>query len=63
MKILSFMTTNAAKLLRIDKVRGAIAAGFAADLIAMPANPLDDVQALRRVMFVMKNGKVIRHDK
>jgi imidazolonepropionase-like amidohydrolase len=60
---LKAMTTNAAKLLRIDKVRGAIAAGFAADLIAMPANPLDDVQALRRVSFVMKDGKVIRNDR
>ena len=57
------MTTNAAKLLRIERIRGTIAAGFAADLIAMPASPLDDVQALRRVMFVMKNGKVIRHDR
>lgn len=60
---LKAMTTNAAKLLRIDKIRGAIAAGFAADLIAMPANPLDDVQALRRISFVMKDGKVIRNDR
>ena len=60
---LKAMTTNAARLLRIEKKRGAVAAGFAADLIATPANPLDDIQALRRVIFVMKDGKVIRHDK
>jgi len=59
---LKAMTTNAAKLLGIDKVRGAVAPGFAADIIAMSANPLDDVQALRRVSFVMKDGKVIRND-
>jgi imidazolonepropionase-like amidohydrolase len=60
---LKAMTTNAAKLLRIEKMRGAVAAGFAADLIATPGNPLEDIQALRRVMFVMKDGKVIRHDR
>ncbi len=60
---LKAMTTNAAKLLRIDKERGAAAAGFAADLIAMPANPLEDVQALRGVDFVMKNGKIVRNDR
>jgi imidazolonepropionase-like amidohydrolase len=60
---LKAMTTNAAKLLRIEKIRGAVAAGFAADLIATPGNALEDIQALRRVMFVMKDGKVIRHDR
>jgi imidazolonepropionase-like amidohydrolase len=54
------MTTDAAQLLKLDKTRGAIAAGFAADIIATPANPLDNIQALRRVNFVMKDGKVIR---
>ena len=59
---LKAMTTNAAKLLRIDKGRGSAAPGFAADLIATHRNPLDDVQALRGIVFVMKDGKVIRND-
>jgi len=58
--ILKAMTTNAAELLDIQKERGAIAAGQAADIVATPANPLDDIQALRRVQFVMKDGKVIK---
>lgn len=58
--ILKSMTTNPAALFRIEKERGAIAAGFAADLIAMPANPLDDIESLRKVNFVMKDGKVVR---
>ncbi len=58
--ILKAMTTNAAELLDIQKERGAIAAGQAADIIATPANPLDDIQALRRVHFVMKDGRLIR---
>lgn len=57
------MTRDAAELLRIEKKRGTIAAGLAADIIATAADPLGNIQALRRVMFVMKDGKVIRSDK
>ena len=58
--ILRAMTVDAAELLRINKVRGAIASGLAADLVAMPANPLDDIENLRKIDFVMKDGKVVR---
>jgi len=54
------MTTNGAELLRIDKDRGSIAAGQFADIIAMPADPLQDVESLRKINFVMKNGKIVR---
>ena len=37
--------------------------GLAADLIAMPANPLDDLRALHDVSFVMKDGVVFLHDR
>jgi imidazolonepropionase-like amidohydrolase len=58
--ILKCMTTNPAELLRINQQRGSLAPGQAADIIAMPANPLDDIESLRKVNFVMKDGKVIR---
>lgn len=58
--ILKAMTTNAARLLRIEKQRGAIAPGLAADIIATLANPFDDIRALRKVNFVMKDGRVIK---
>lgn len=58
--ILKCMTTNPAELLRISQQRGSLTPGLAADIIAMPANPLDDIEALRKVNFVMKDGKVIR---
>jgi imidazolonepropionase-like amidohydrolase len=61
--VLKAMTTNAAELLRIQKDRGAISAGLFADIIAMPANPLEDTEALRKVDFVMKNGAVVRNAK
>jgi imidazolonepropionase-like amidohydrolase len=58
--ILRAMTSDAAALLRIEKVRGRIAEGQAADIIAMPVNPLDDIESLRKIDFVMKDGKVVK---
>jgi imidazolonepropionase-like amidohydrolase len=58
--ILKIMTTNAANLLGVEKQRGSIKPGMFADIIATPENPLDNIQTLKKVSFVMKNGKVIR---
>ncbi len=59
-EILKCMTTNAAELLRIGQQRGTLAPGMAADIIAMPSNPMDDISSLRKINFVMKDGKIIR---
>jgi imidazolonepropionase-like amidohydrolase len=59
---LQAMTINAARLLGVDKERGAIKPGQAADIIAMPENPLDNIQAVRKVAFVMKDGTVFKHE-
>jgi imidazolonepropionase-like amidohydrolase len=59
--ILKAMTTNAAELFQIQHERGAIAVGQWADLVATPENPLEDIQALQNVHFVMKNGQVVKH--
>jgi imidazolonepropionase-like amidohydrolase len=56
--ILQAMTVNAAMLLGVEKERGLLKEGLAADLIATPENPLDDIETLKKVMFVMKEGKV-----
>lgn len=58
--ILRAMTTNAAELLRIQNVRGAIKTGLAADIIATPENPLENIQALRKVHFVLKDGTLVK---
>ena len=60
--ILRAMTVNGARLLDIDDQRGGIQPGMAADLIATPENPLDDILTLKQVSFVMKNGVVVRND-
>jgi imidazolonepropionase-like amidohydrolase len=42
--------------------RGPIKVGLAADLIAVPGNPLQSIDALREVRFVMKDGMVFKRD-
>jgi imidazolonepropionase-like amidohydrolase len=58
--ILRCLTINPAELMHINQQRGSIAPGLAADLVAMPANPLEDIESLRKINFVMKDGKIIR---
>ena len=54
------MTINAAKLMGVEKERGLLQPGLAADIIAVPENPLENIGTLKKVSFVMKNGAVIK---
>jgi imidazolonepropionase-like amidohydrolase len=60
--ILRAMTTNGYKVSETEKVRGPIKAALAADLIAVEGDPLTNIDALRRVTFVMKDGIVFKRD-
>ena len=40
---------------------GSIAEGLEADLVAVEGNPLDEITAVRRVVFVMKHGRVYKN--
>ena len=55
-------TSVNARALGIDKETGSIEAGLAADLIVVRGNPLDDIGAVGQVAFVMRGGRVYRHD-
>jgi len=61
-EILKIMTVNGYKVCDIYDKRGPIKAGLPADLIAVRANPLEDIDALREVPFVMKDGLVFKRD-
>jgi imidazolonepropionase-like amidohydrolase len=61
-EILKIMTTNGFKVCGIERERGPIKEGFFADMIAVRGNPLEDIDTLRDVTFVMKNGMVFKKD-
>lgn len=51
---------NAEALGMSDRI-GAVAPGLEADLIAVDGDPVQDITALQRVVFVMKGGRVYRN--
>ena len=59
-RALKAATSVAADLLQRDDL-GVLAAGKAADIVAMQGDPIADIAATAMVDFVMKGGKVYRH--
>ncbi len=55
-------TRITAEALGVSRETGSLAPGLAADLIVVAGNPLDDISAVNRVVFVMRAGQVYRHD-
>jgi imidazolonepropionase-like amidohydrolase len=51
-----------ARLLGWEGQIGELKAGYYADIVAVPGNPLDDISLLTRVKFVMKGGEVVRQE-
>jgi imidazolonepropionase-like amidohydrolase len=52
-------TSVDAELLGLSKSIGALEAGKLADLVALPGDPLADITATARVVFVMKEGAIV----
>ena len=55
-------TLNGATLLGWDKNLGSLTPGKWADIVAVSGDPLKDIHAMERPVFVMKNGVVYRRD-
>jgi imidazolonepropionase-like amidohydrolase len=55
-------TSLAAESLGLKDKVGAIAPGLDADLIAVQGDPTKDITALKRVVFVMKGGRVVKNE-
>ena len=60
MQAIQSATRNAADLLGMSDQLGTIEAGKLADIVAVPGNPLNDITAMERVGFVMKDGQVYK---
>jgi imidazolonepropionase-like amidohydrolase len=54
-------TSHSAMSLGLAERTGALVPGLDADLIAIDGDPLEDITALRRVVFVMRGGKVYKN--
>lgn len=60
MEVLVAATSGAAKLLGWEKNAGSLASGKWADIIAVSGDPLKDIRATEKVVFVMKNGVIFK---
>ena len=55
-------TINAAELLEVANVAGSIEAKKFGDLVGVEGDPLQNLDDVRKVRFVMKGGRVVRDD-
>ncbi len=53
-------TMNGARLLGWDKKVGSLSAGKWADIVAVSGDPVRDIENIRKVVFVMKNGVIYK---
>jgi len=60
MQAIQAATLNGADALGLKDQTGALAAGLAADIIAVNRDTLEDIRALEQVDFVMKGGQVYK---
>lgn len=61
MQAIQSATINASELLGWEAKVGSIAVGKYADIIAVVGNPVDEIELLENVSFVMKGGQVFKN--
>jgi imidazolonepropionase-like amidohydrolase len=59
MEAIKAITSEAAKLLEIDKRTGAIRKGLEADIVIVGDNPLSSIEALKDIRMIVNDGTVV----
>ncbi len=60
LQVLQADLLNGAKLLGWEGQIGALKPGYFADIVAVPGDPIQDISAVEKVVFVMKNGVIYK---
>jgi len=60
MKAIQSATIESAKVLKAEDKLGQVAPGFKADIIAVNEDPIQNIDTLNEVIFVMKSGQVVK---
>lgn len=63
MEVIQSATIQGARLLRIEDELGSVEPGKIADLVAVKGNPLEKIELMLDIRFVMKDGVVYKSDK
>lgn len=62
MESIQSATITSARLLNQEEKLGSISKGKMADIVAVKGNPLEDISLMTNVSFVMKDGKIYKHE-
>ncbi|WP_414830930.1 amidohydrolase family protein [Alteromonas sp. H39] len=60
MQAIQAATINPATLLKQQDTLGSLSEGKLADMVAVPGNPLEDMQKMEDIRFVMKDGQIVK---
>ncbi len=60
MQAIESATATAARTIGVERDRGSIETGKAADLVLLTANPLDDIRNTTKIRHVLKGGRLVR---
>jgi imidazolonepropionase-like amidohydrolase len=60
MEAIQSATLQASRLLKVEDILGTLEAGKLADVVAVDGDPLENISAMKKVVFVMKEGQVYR---
>lgn len=62
MEAIQSATKVTAELLGIDDELGTLEKGKTADVVAVDGDPLKDISVMQKVVFVMKEGRIYKHE-